>query len=468
MTNAVLDPRDDKTARPRVPRTRAPALSMRLPSGSAPVRRAVLTLAQPRIAVAVAVLGTGLLMLVGVASPNEHTLDTRLPLSLLPAMPGAAATYVTASAIGLQLVGLLGMLAAHTAGWRPRHRRLLAAGAVAVAVFSCLSPVGSGDVASYAAYGRLAALGADPYTAAPDWLGGAYAHLVSASWMHTPTVYGPLATWIQQGAAMVGGSRPWLTIWVLMMANAVVFLAVGLLLVRVAENKSRAALLWAANPLLIGQLVGGGHLDTYTSALGILAVMYVRRGMLARHDLVAGAFLGLACGVKVSAALLGLGLVWPLLRVRCWGRALRLSAAGVVTVSVLYAGYGLHALAPLSSASSLVSVPSIWEALQWLGQWTFGTSAAASDIGMAWPLLLLLVAFVIQRRVPLAAPALLAFPFTLVFAWILVAPWCMPWYTALAWPLAALLPRSPMTRWLAVATAVLALAHNTGGHGWTW
>ncbi|WP_369395495.1 hypothetical protein AB5J72_41105 [Streptomyces sp. CG1] len=40
--------------------------------------------------------------------------------------------------------------------------------------------------------------------------------------------------------------------------------------------------------------------------------------------------------------------------------------------------------------------------------------------------------------------------------------------TALAWALAALFSQGRPTQYLTVATAVLALSHNSGGHGWTW
>ncbi|MEZ0095893.1 hypothetical protein [Streptacidiphilus sp. EB129] len=466
MTHTVLDPPEDPATRLRLPRTGLlPTRRADAPAPWAPLTR---LLARPAVAVGLAVLGTLMLALIGVASPNDHTLEVRLPLSLLPTLPGAASTYITIGAIALQLVGLLGMLAANAAGWRPDPRRLLLVGAVAVAVFACVSPIGSADTASYAAYGRIAALGGDPYTTGPDWLGGAYEHLVSSSWLTTPSVYGPIATWLQQCAAFVGGSRPWLTIWLLMLANGAVYVAVGWVLIRTAADKTRAALLWAANPLLIGLLVGGGHLDTYIAALAVVAVLFARRGRYVRDDLLAGVFVGLACGVKVSAALVGVGLVLPLLRQGATARALRISASAGVTLLLLYGAYGLHMLAPLSTASGLVSVPSAWQLLRWLGGMTIGPVATADVISAAWPVLLLLIAYLLFRRIGRTAPAVVALPFALVFAWILVAPWCMPWYAAVVWPLVALLPRSASARWLAVVTAGLALVHNTGGHGWVW
>jgi hypothetical protein len=58
--------------------------------------------------------------------------------------------------------------------------------------------------------------------------------------------------------------------------------------------------------------------------------------------------------------------------------------------------------------------------------------------------------------------------FSLCFAWIVVAPWTLPWYTALAWVILALLPRNPMTRWLTLATVFLAVMHSSGGGPAPW
>ena len=134
------------------------------------------------------------------------------------------------------------MLLARSRGWSPSPQRLYAVSAVWVAFIVNLTPAGSSDTASYAAYGRLAALGDDPYTATP---GSALQHtayypLIGASWQHTPSVYGPTATWIQAAAAAIGGSRPWVTIWMLLIFNGAAFLAVGWLLLRTCGVRLRA------------------------------------------------------------------------------------------------------------------------------------------------------------------------------------------------------------------------------------
>ncbi|MGW3099545.1 hypothetical protein ACWDCC_39560 [Streptomyces sp. NPDC001102] len=420
---------------------------------------------QPDAAIWTSVAGVALFALVGASAPNHNTLRAPVSWLHLPAMPGTASAAATYAGIVLSCLGTLALVHAHERGWRPKPRALFAAGALAALVVANLTPVGSSDTASYAAYGRIAALGGDPYVTTPARLGSAYAHLVSDAWQHTPSVYGPVATWWQAGAADIGGNLPSLTICVLMLANAAVFLGTGCLLIRTAEDPVRAALLWSANPLLIGVLVAGGHLDTLIACLAVCAVHVDRKTIGRRRDVSVGGLIGVACAVKISAALFGLGLLWPLLRSGAWRPAVRQAAAAVLTLAVLY---GVHALTPLSSASQLISSPSPWAVLAHISTKYLGPRATATAIGLIWPVLMLVLARLFHRRFPTGRFDVVTAAFALAFAWIVTAPWSMPWYTALAWALAALVRQVPLTRCLIISTAILALLHNSGGHGWSW
>jgi uncharacterized protein (TIGR03382 family) len=425
-------------------------------------------LSQPRVAVLLSAAGIVLLALVGASAPNNYTLREPVALFRLPAMPGIAATIMMYGAILLSSAGLVGMLRARGLGWSPSPRRLMCAGAAAVLVVADLTPVGSSDMASYAAYGRIAALGGDPYVTTPAQLGGSYARMVSAAWVHSPSVYGPVATWWQEAAASIGGPRPWLTIWLLMLANAAVFLASGYLLIRAADDPVRAGLMWVANPILIVVLGAGGHLDTLVAGVVVCAVALARRAVRGRHDVFVGLLVGLACGIKISAALLGAGLVWPLLCAGAWRRVVLQLGSAAVLLALLYSGYGLHALAPLSAASHLVSTPSLWKAFDYVAPKLIGTRASGIATTVLWPVLMLVLAWVLRRRMPPHTLPLIAVPFALAFAWILVTPWSMPWYTGIVWALASLVVQGSLDRCLIGVTAVLTLFHNTGGHGWTW
>ena len=236
-------------------------------------------LSDPKVAITMS--GVGLLagMLVGATAPNAETLPIRLPLSyFLPSLShhGIIATAILYTGDILACLGLAGMLWAHSQGWRPNPRHLLLVSAAVVAVMVSLTPVGSSDTASYAAYGRIASRGGNPYTTnSLAWLGrnSAYTHIVGAVWKRQPSVYGPFATLVQRFAASIGGANVATTIWILMILNGIVFIGVGLLLLKTSDDPVRATLFWTANPVLIQQLVGGGHLDTFVAAAAICSTV---------------------------------------------------------------------------------------------------------------------------------------------------------------------------------------------------
>jgi hypothetical protein len=374
--------------------------------------------------------------------------------------------------IALCCLGLAMMLWANSRGWSPRPRRVFAAAAATIAVLVNITPVGSGDIASYAAYGRIAALGNNPYVFKPSMLlGGAsnpYTMLVSPQWQKTASVYGPLATWMQQLAAEIGGPKPWLTIWVLMIMTALAFLAAGYVLLRTAENPVRAVLLWVANPLLIVELVMGGHLDAFLALAAIAAILVARRSRRAWQDVVVGLLIGAAFGVKIDAAFVALAIAIPLLHDRAWVRLARTTAVALVATFCLYFfSYGATVLKPLREASTLVISPTLWRLVQVTVQHFFGRPAehtVTSVFGFIWPVLMLLLAWYLYNRLSPDVPTVVAATCALTFAWIVVAPWSLPWYSSIAWVALALLPRNSLTRWLTVATGTLAMMHFNGGH----
>ena len=435
-------------------------------------------LARPRPAVSLSALGLGLVAFTGLCATapgaSESALPVLLPLTALarqlgaPVLSADVTNIIMYTGITLCCLGLAGMLWANSRGWRPDPRRVFWSAAAVVAVVVNITPVGTSDPASYAAYGRIAALGHNPYVFPPvDLPGGIhnpYTALVDARWQSTPSVYGPVATWVHLVAALVGGSRPWLTIWTLMIMTGIAFLGAGYLLLRSAANPMRAGLIWAANPLLIYLLVMGAQLDAFVALAGIAAILISRRGATVWHDLAAGVVIGVAGGIKVNAVFVGLGIAVPLIRERAWARLLRTgAAAAVITFGLYFFSYGSDALKTPLNASTRVISPSFWQLIQLIGD-QLNPSATSALIGVLWPPLLLAVAWYLYNRLSPDVPAVLAATCALTFAWVLVAPWSLPWYTALAWVTLALLPRNSLTRWLTLATGALALAHFNAGH----
>jgi hypothetical protein len=427
-------------------------------------------LSDPKVAVTVSGLGLLLGMLVGATAPNTETLIVKLPLSrLLPSLEYnnvlAAAMLYTGDV--LACLGLAGMLWAHSQGWRPDPRRLLLISSAVVAVMVCLTPVGSSDTASYAAYGRIASLGGNPYTTSPlAFLGASspYTHVIGTVWTKQPSVYGPIATLIQAFAATIGGTNVVVTIWVLMIINGLVFIGVGFLLLKTSDDPIRATLFWVANPVLIQQLVSGGQLDTLVAAATICSIQVARRVSGLRGDILVGALIGLACGVKINAGLVAVGLAWPLLLRREWLRVARMTIVALAVFGIEYTSYGLNALKSTFDGLHWVIMPSPWRLLQLAGQAAgIQSSTMVTTINFLWPIALLVLAWVIYRRISSDQPREIVAPFALSFAWVLVAPWVFAWYTAIAWVTLTLVPRNRMTRWLAVVTVFLALWLSNGG-----
>jgi hypothetical protein len=458
-------------------------------------RLASSTLATPKVAVGVSLAGIAMVMVVGILSPNFNTLVSNasdgpvtsisLPLSnhLFKLAPPRFYWWIAPAfmyvAVILQCLGLAGLLWANSRGWRPNPRHLFFAACVIVAIMVNITPVGSSDLVSYAAYGHMANRGDDPYAGGgpfpgPKALGegNAYYQAVAAPWRGTPSVYGPLGTWVQQLAAWIGGNNsPTITVWCLMVFNGLVFLAVGYYLLKTADDPVRATLMWVANPVLIQQLVAGGHLDTYTAAATVIGIQLARSGKRHIRYLLVGVAIGVACSFKINAGLVGAGVGYALLMRRDWLSLLWLAVGGIGTTILFYSYYGLHSLSQLWAASDLVASPSIWRALQLATDWAFGLfghealgqTLATAVTSYTWPILMVALAVFMYRRFSSDQPAVVIVPFVLCFAWVVVAPWNLPWYSAVAWVILALVPRNPMTRWLTLVTAFLALSHASGG-----
>ena len=233
------------------------------------------------------------LIAIGVSVVCTFAVAVSGPSVMEPALPGRPgqppwslglhpspylAVGLTAAALAAGTVGLVLVLRAVRGGWSVPARAVLAAGLLAAAALTLVPPFGSSDHLSYAAYGRMLVTGHNPYTTTPAQLaalGDPIARAVQ-DWARSPSVYGPLATAIQALAALVGGTSVRLTVFVLGLANLAAFAGTALLLHRMTRGhparQLRAALLWAANPLLLQVLVAGAHVDSQAVVFGVAAV----------------------------------------------------------------------------------------------------------------------------------------------------------------------------------------------------
>jgi hypothetical protein len=345
--------------------------------------------------------------------------------------------------------------------WRPSPRRLVAAGVLAASTLAFLPPIGSADPLSYAAYGRMVTTSHDPWTTTPAQLATSdpVERAVEVPWQHTPSVYGPIATAEQAAAAKIAGADVALTVLLLDLVGAVVFVAAGLLLQRMSTtdaSKLRAALLWTANPLLWLQLLAGAHLDVLSAAAVLAAV-----AVAARSRLAAGALAGVAASIKAPAGLVWVALIWAARRSR--RSVVELTVGAVAVAGTGYAVAGTAALRQLSHASHMVSLATPWRPLADLTDPAFGHGASRQLIGALAIVLFVAVILALNRvnaDVRSGSPAAMALALTL--AYVLSAPYSLPWYDAVPWVLIPLLAASWVDALLVIHTGVLSLAYIPG------
>src|SRR5215472_6744616 len=131
-----------------------------------------------------------------------------LPVELPLRLPEPLVTFGLWTAAVLGGGGVIAGLAAVARGARYPAWLLLAGGLVAVAAFTVLPPAGSTDALSYATFGRMAALGHNPYVMTPNQLartGDPIGRLAIQLWRGSGSLYGPLATLEQRAAPHLGG-----------------------------------------------------------------------------------------------------------------------------------------------------------------------------------------------------------------------------------------------------------------------
>jgi hypothetical protein len=191
-------------------------------------------------------------------------------------------------------------------GDESRHRRRIRGIAVLAAAWSLpllvTGPMGSLDVNSYAAVGRLAVLGHDPYHVTPGWLTDGYGAAVDPMWRWTPTPYGPLQVALLRGLVMMAGHHVGTAV-LLIRGVAVLGMAAGVVLALRAvplADRVPVLLVTALNPVILVHVVSGAHLDVLVGALAVLVVGLTRSGRPAT----AMGFAVVACAVKLPGVVL--------------------------------------------------------------------------------------------------------------------------------------------------------------------
>jgi hypothetical protein len=373
------------------------------------------------------------------------------------------ATTVTVSlwaAMALGCAGVIAGLIAVSRGARPQARMIIGFSLLATALLTVLPAAGSTDSISYAASGRMAVTGHSPYLMTPlqlqrsgDQVGRQIPFTeIPSTWANAVSVYGPVATGAEWAAAELGGtSLARITFW-LKLEEALAFGAVVLALDRMLRSDSamrlRAHLLWSANPLLLWEIVAGGHIDGLAAAFGLLGVASLRAdrrggprlGIGVAGAALAGVATGVATGIKVEFVLLAVAVAWACRRAP---RALAAAAAGFgVVVLPAYLAAGSPAIRVLITRSPGITWDTMYQ-LFWrpvLGYTQFSVSSVPPHLDLVAWLLFAAVALLALLRFPDRVPGrpAVAPALALSLAWLFVTAFQRPWYDVMAISLLAL------------------------------
>jgi hypothetical protein len=392
--------------------------------------------------------------------------------------------YVTAHPTGttvavLQLVtvfgGALGIwleLVAMRRGWRPSWRKLFAFGVISTIALLAVPATTSTDIVDYAAYGRIAAIGHSPYVETPKMLAasgdpvGKVANEIKF-YHRVPTVYGPIATGAEWAAAEAGGRSTRRIVWWLDVEAGVAFIVTGALAGAIAGPdpvaRARSQLLWSANPLLLLELVGGGHTDVIAVAIGMAALLALRRTRFG-----SGAAAMAAAATKATAALFGVAVVWAQRRSP---RALATTVLGAAALGIpayLIAGHGTFTV--LDQRAGGLTRADMWHPLFLVLQSHRGIRFAHDTISLLSGVSALALFVLLARRLP-AAPqggelgVAVRTALVIAVAWTFTGAYYLPWYDAMVWSLIAVVAATWLDVIVLLHTTAMALSYLPGVGG---
>lgn len=440
-----------------------------------------------RIGVAMIIAATAVTVAVAFSGPSAVTLKlgprtNLLPPWYLPVSWISLGEWVVVPTLWVMLIlGSLGLWISWrsvNAGWRPNNRKLFALG-TGLSVASCLvPPLTSADVLMYAAYGRLQVLGLNPYNITPaEVFRQAFDPLLiwtERPWQDTPSVYGPIASFSQWLAAVLGDGNMHNTVFWLQMFALVPFLITGAAAVKLAHGdpklQTRAVLFVVMNPLMLWGVLIGAHNEALSVVFAITGLLFFRK-----HPFIAGIGIGLAGAVKVSMVFYGIAMVWGFRR--DWRKLLQLVAGAAVPLALAYGLWMPNALMAAQRNTGYVS-PGNW------GAWgmqalvpLFGDGPARQVVTTAGWLGLVVIAWMLSRVLPWRLvpgspededPRLDPLTITvrtsvvLCTAWLVTTPWSFTWYDLITWAPLGLLWASRLDLIMIWRGAWLSVAWVTG------
>lgn len=356
------------------------------------------------------------------------------------------------------------------------------------------APIGSADHINYAAYGRIAAQGGDPYSVAPiTWALGSdpVTSAVEPPWTMAPSVYGPFGTALQTLSSLVGQDNLRQTVWFWQLLIVAAWLLVRILLRHVASDDrtlARIDLLWTANPLVFGVAVLGAHVDLIATALALTAIV-----LAARTPWVAGLVLGATVSTKITYAIVGLAILWSwrsLARRPMARNIIALALSSLTVVAFLHLRAGPHVFDQLMKASKGVSLATAWRPVVNLLSAVMSLDAARTVVSVASVVTIVALAWALSRltlsRLTLSRQAAsetlttvqsptshqaslsqqtqsaMTATFVLATAYAVAAPYALPWYDVLTWATLPLMLAMALDGILLARLTVMVLAYVPG------
>lgn len=332
------DPSGDSARRSSAPRRFLAAIRqlVETPAGT-PWHR------NPWVAMAFIVGSTLLTMLVGFLGPSVTTLtlgprESLLPPWYLPGMLDPNPWLIAMLGYLIVLMGVAGTwiaLRALARGWAPRVRNLYIVGVLLNLATITTPPQTSADSLMYAAYGRLAKLGFDPYEVSPAEVFRQFYDPVlrwtERPWQDTVEVYGPLLHLLQYAANVLGGDNLHDIVFWLQLFCCVGFIAACSVIVWIARGDAtlqRRAILWTlASPAMIWAVVTGAHNEGISIFFAMAGLLMIRR-----YPFLTGLLIGVACTGKATVGIYGLAMAWAYRRQL---KALLLSLLGAAIPNVI-------------------------------------------------------------------------------------------------------------------------------------
>jgi hypothetical protein len=322
----------------------------------------------------------------------------------------------------------------------------------------------SNDVFLYRAAGQMLADGQNPYLVAPS------AHyraeeLDGVPWRSQTSPYGPLALQFFALASVLGGS--WIgSLWLLRVLMALPWLLTLLVLARADGDRAPPLLFLAASPLLLLEVVQGGHVDGWIGFLLVVVCALARREHMTRIGRVTLLVcLAAAIALKLSSIVVIGAVFVHLSRRPRWGR--RGAALGLAITALLVALVWLPLWEGPASLDGLRLESG--KVLQSIYQIFHVPGSTAAPLATAGSLFALLVGMVLAARGwSLALSCMVA----LILQAVIGRTFLQPWYFAPVimlggWALLEQAPGPRLARALAdpVVWGVASVGLLFGGYG---